>query len=92
MKELDKLNPRPSQYFAVLTDTYSVGVKDGHRTYDPVLAIRAVISQDFMTAVYTPLPHDLLNKLATRICGEIQDVSRVVYDISSKPPGTIEWE
>ena len=90
-EELDKLDPRPSQYFAVLTDTYSIGVKDGKRTYDPVLAIRAVTTQDFMTATYTPLSHDVLGRLAARISGEIAEVSRVVYDISSKPPGTIEW-
>lgn len=89
--ELDQLNPRPSQYFAILTDTYSVGVKDGKRTYDPVLAIRAVTTQDFMTAVYTQLPHNVLEKMATRICNEIAEVSRVVYDISPKPPGTVEW-
>ena len=90
-EELDKLDPRPSQYFAVLTDTYSVGVKGGKRTYDPVLAIRAVTTQDFMEAVYTPLAHDVLQKMAARICDEIAEVSRVVYDISPKPPGTVEW-
>jgi len=91
-EELDKLDPRPSQYFAVLTDTFSVGVKDGQRTYDPVLAIRAVNTQDFMTAAYTPIPHDTLGKMADRISGEVDGVSRVVYDISSKPPGTVEWQ
>ena len=91
-EELDKLDPRPSQYFAVLTDTFSVGVKDGVRTYDPVLAIRAVNTQDFMTAAYTPIPHDVLGRLAERISGEVDGVSRVVYDISSKPPGTVEWQ
>ena len=90
-EELDKLDPRPGQYFAVLMDTYSVGVKDGQRTYDPVLAIRAVNTLDFMTAAYTPLSHDVLGRMAERISGEIQEVSRVVYDISSKPPGTVEW-
>jgi len=92
-QELDKLEEgRPSQYFAVLTDTLSVGAKDGVRTYDPVVAIRAVTTVDFMTAVYTPLLHDVLNTMATRISSEIAAVSRVVFDISSKPPGTIEWQ
>jgi len=91
-EELDKLEPRPSQYFAVLTDTFSVGVKDEKRTYDPVVAIRAVNTQDFMTAVYTPVPHDVLGKMAERVSGEVDGVSRVVYDISSKPPGTVEWQ
>jgi len=91
-EELDKLNPRPSQYFAVLTDTFSVGIKNDKRTYDPVLAIRAVNTQDFMTAVYTPVPHDVLGKMAERISSEVDGVSRVVYDISSKPPGTVEWQ
>jgi len=91
-EELDKLDPRPSQYFAVLTDTFSVGVKDGQRTYDPVLAIRAVNTQDFMTAAYVPIPHEVLGRMADRISGEVDGVSRIVYDISSKPPGTVEWE
>jgi len=90
-KELDMLIPRPDQYFAVLTDTYSVGVKNGVRTFDPVLAIRAVTSQDFMTATYSPIPHEVLGRMAICITGEIDGVSRVVYDISSKPPGTVEW-
>ncbi|MCL2371777.1 MAG: glutamine-hydrolyzing GMP synthase [Defluviitaleaceae bacterium] len=93
-EELDKLpeSERPDQYFAVLTDTSSVGVKGNNRTHDPVLAIRAVTTQDFMTCSYTPIPHELLNRMAVRISSEIEDVSRVVYDISSKPPGTIEWQ
>ena len=90
-EELDKLDPPPSQYFAVLTDTFTVGVKDGQRTYDPVLAIRAMNTQDFMTATYTQVPHDILGRMAMRI-GEIDGISRVVYDISSKPPGTMEWQ
>jgi len=91
-KELDMLTPRPDQYFAVLTDTYSVGMKNGMRTYDPVLAIRAVTSQDFMTASYSPIPHEVLGRMAACITSEIEGVSRVVYDISSKPPGTVEWQ
>jgi len=89
--ELDKLNPKPSQYFALLTDTYSVGVKDGRRTLDPVLAIRAVVTEDFMTASCYNIPFELLCKLATVIPQEVDGVSRVVYDVSSKPPGTVEW-
>jgi len=91
-EELDKLDPRPSQYFAVLTDTKSVGVKNGKRTYDPVLAIRAVNTKDFMTAECTRVPFDVLERIAARIADEIVEVSRVVFDISSKPPGTVEWE
>jgi len=90
-QELDKLDPPPSQYFAVLTDTYSVGVRDGKRTFDPVLAIRAVTTQDFMTATCYAIPHDVLWKMVERITEEVADVSRVVYDVSSKPPGTVEW-
>jgi len=82
---------RPDQYFAILTDTLSVGIKGDKRTYDPVIAIRAVTTQDFMTCVYTPLPHEILGAMAFRITSEIPSVSRVVYDITSKPPSTIEW-
>jgi len=93
-QELDRLpnGDRPNQYFAVLTDTYTVGVKNETRTYDPVVAIRAVNTADFMKCEYTPLPHDVLGRMARRIAGEIEGVSRVVYDITDKPPGTLEWE
>ena len=90
--ELDKIRRKPDQYFTVLTDTYSVGVKGDYRTYDPVIALRAVITSDFMTCGYAPLPHSVLHKISSRITSEIQSVSRVVYDISSKPPATVEWE
>lgn len=93
-EELGKLAPaeRPNQYFAVLTNTESVGVKNNKRTHDAVLAVRAVTTQDFMTASYSPIPHEILGHISSRISTEIQDVSRVVYDISSKPPGTVEWQ
>ena len=91
-EELDGMRRRPNQYFAVLTDTFSVGVKGDDRTYDPVIAIRAVTTEDFMTCEYFPLPHSILSRLSLRITGEIPSVSRVVYDITSKPPATVEWE
>ena len=91
-EELDALKNRPSQYFTVLTGTRSVGVKGDDRTYDPVIAIRAVTTGDFMTCEYTPLPHKILARISSRISGEIPSLSRVVYDITSKPPATVEWE
>jgi len=91
-EELDAVRRRPNQYFAVLTDTRSVGVKGDDRTYDPVIAIRAVTTDDFMTCEYTPLSHKILSRLSFRITNEIPNVSRVVYDITSKPPATVEWE
>ena len=80
------------QSFAVLLPLKSVGIMGDQRTYENILAIRAVTSDDAMTADWAPLPHDILARISNRIINEVRGVNRVVYDISSKPPSTIEWE
>ena len=86
------LESMTSQYFAVLTDVRSVGVMGDARTYGQTIALRAVTTDDFMTAEWTHLPYEVLEKTSSRITNEVEGISRVVYDITSKPPATVEWE
>ena len=81
-----------NQYFAVITDMRSVGVMGDGRTYEYTLALRAVTTTDFMTADWARIPFDVLEKASNRIVNEVKHVNRLVYDITSKPPATIEWE
>ena len=81
-----------NQYFAVITDMRSVGVMGDGRTYDYTLALRAVTTNDFMTADWARIPFDVLERVSNRIINEVKHVNRLVYDITSKPPATIEWE
>ena len=91
-EEIGKSRVKPNQYFAVLTNLRSVGVVGDFRTYDYTVALRAVTTSDFMTAEYTKIPHKLLDKISVRITNEVRGVNRVVYDITGKPPATVEWE
>jgi len=84
--------PDASQYFAVLTNTRSVGVMGDGRTYEYTLALRCVSTTDFMTATFTRIPYELLEKISHRIVNEVPHINRVVYDITAKPPATVEWE
>ena len=91
-EEMEKNNILSNQYFAILTNLKSVGVMGDERTYDYTIALRAVTTSDFMTATWTKIPYDILTKVSERIVNEVKNVNRVVYDITSKPPATIEWE
>ena len=90
--EIGKIKKRPDQYFCVLTDTKSVGVVGDFRTYDYTLALRAVVTSDFMTCEFARLPYSLISTISTRITNEVRGVGRVVYDVTGKPPATVEWE
>lgn len=91
-EEVAKSKVKPDQYFVVLTNLKSVGVMGDERTYQYTAALRAVTTKDFMTAEYTRLPHALLSKISSRITNEVTGINRIVFDITSKPPATIEWE
>ena len=91
-EEMEKSKVKANQYFAVLTNLRSVGVMGDFRTYDYTAALRAVKTTDFMTAEYVKIPHSVLETVSKRVANEVNGVSRIVYDITGKPPATIEWE
>ena len=86
------LHKNINQYFAVLTNLKSVGVMGDERTYDYTLALRAIETTDFMTGIWSKIPYEVLDKVSSRIVNEVKHINRIVYDITSKPPATIEWE
>lgn len=88
----DGLFPRPWQYFAVLLPVQTVGVHGDLRVYGQTIGVRAVDSIDGMTAMYSKIPHEVLDRISIRITNEVPGINRVVYDVSNKPPATIEWE
>ena len=92
LEDLEAAGTEVAQAFAILLPVHSVGVMGDDRTYENVIALRAVITDDFMTADWARLPEHLLARTANRIINQVRGVNRVVYDISSKPPATVEWE
>ena len=86
------LDKKINQYFAVLTNMRSVGVMGDGRTYDYTLALRGVTTTDFMTADFAKIPYEVLERCASRIVNEVNSINRIVYDVTTKPPATIEWE
>ena len=91
-EEVERLEKRPEQYFAVLTGAVSVGVRGDSRSTGEVLALRAVTTEDFMTADWSRLPYELVAAASARITAELPEISRVVLDVTPKPPATVEWE
>ena len=93
-EEIEKagLQNAMDQYFAVLSDMHSVGVMGDGRTYDSAVILRSVVTDDFMTAEWTRIPYPVLDRASVRIVNEVQGVNRVLYDITSKPPATVEYE
>ena len=91
-EEINASGVNADQYFAILTGSHSVGIRGDSRAYGYTIALRAIKTTDFMTAEYAPLPHSLLGRVSERITTEVPAVTRVVYDITNKPPATVEWE
>ena len=91
-EEIGRKRNKPDQYFAILTNTRSVGVMGDGRTYDYTVAVRAVKTDDFMTASFMKIPYKTLENISRRITNEVKGINRVVYDITDKPPATVEWE